>query len=376
MESNKKALPDILFIGGFANKSLDGGYGGQIFASRSIVNSSLKDFVNWKLIDSTSELSKNPSITDKLVRALKRFLLLNKFIFSSKIKLAIIFSSHGFGFIEKGFYCRYLKLWSIPVAFFPRSGIIQKNISNSKFYRKFATFTLNNIDILLCQSNYWKNYYDGISENCKKIVCENWIDLNNLNGINLLKPDKPDKSGNTSFKILYLGKLDQNKGIFETINIIRLLSDNNKSVVITIGGRGPDEILMKKKIQELKLEKYFNFLGWVDHKEKINLFSSHDCLLLSSHFEGFPNVILESILYKTSVVASNVGSVGDIIKDGYNGLLFEPKNVLEAVKKIELLIDNPNLKQQFVDNSYIRLLEKNTLEHAVNIFKSIIKSYE
>lgn len=373
MEFNKKAFPDILFIGGFANKSLDGGYGGQIFASRSLVNSSLKDFVNWKLLDSTSEISKNPTITDKLVRSLKRFLLLNKFIFSSNIKLAIIFSSHGLGFIEKGFYCRYLKLWSIPVAFFPRSGIIQKNISNSKFYRKFAIFTLNNIDILLCQSNYWKNYYEGISTNCKKIVCENWIDINKLKGVNVLKPDK---LGKTSFKILFLGKLDQNKGIFEIINIIRLLRHNSKSVFITIGGKGPDELIMKKKIQELKLEKYFNFLGWVDHKEKINLFNSHDCFLLSSHFEGFPNVILESILYKTPVVASNVGSVGDIIKDSHNGLLFEPKNVQEAVRKIELLIDNPHLKKQFVENSYNRLLEKNTLEHAVNIFTSIIKNFE
>ena len=77
------------------------------------------------------------------------------------------------------------------------------------------------------------------------------------------------------------------------------------------------------------------FVGNLTPDKLVKFYNSADLLCLPSFSEGFPNVIIESLMCGTPVVASSVGGIPEIIKDGVNGFLIDPKSpesIVQALK--------------------------------------------
>ena len=75
-------------------------------------------------------------------------------------------------------------------------------------------------------------------------------------------------------------------------------------------------------------------------------------MINTSYNEGTPLSIIEAMASKKTVVATNVGGVGDLITDGYNGFLFNLKEKKKIVKKINYLIKNKKLRKTIGENSF------------------------
>ena len=88
----------------------------------------------------------------------------------------------------------------------------------------------------------------------------------------------------------------------------------------------------------------FEFLGHLNHKD-LSLFysSSRFNVLCSTCFEGFPQTLVEAMLYSKPVVCSRIGGLAEIVEEGVTGLLFEPGNANDLRKRIEYLWDRPSL---------------------------------
>ena len=71
------------------------------------------------------------------------------------------------------------------------------------------------------------------------------------------------------------------------------------------------------------------------------------------------------------VITSNIGVVEDIIDDGVDGIIYESKNIKELVKKIEFLIENPDIRIDIAQNAR-KIEEKFTITHAVNKLRKIL----
>ena len=73
-----------------------------------------------------------------------------------------------------------------------------------------------------------------------------------------------------------------------------------------------------------------------------------DCyvFVLPSISEGLPRVILEAMALAKPAIASNVGGISEVVKDGVNGFLIEPKNISKLVEKIEHLIGFPDVARE------------------------------
>ncbi|MFH1423741.1 MAG: glycosyltransferase, partial [Candidatus Nealsonbacteria bacterium] len=67
------------------------------------------------------------------------------------------------------------------------------------------------------------------------------------------------------------------------------------------------------------------------------------CLVLPSITEGLPRVILEAMALQKPVIASNVGGIPDLVKDGVNGFLFEAGNVEQLAQKLRTLLSNKEM---------------------------------
>ncbi|MFW6015990.1 MAG: glycosyltransferase family 4 protein, partial [bacterium] len=81
------------------------------------------------------------------------------------------------------------------------------------------------------------------------------------------------------------------------------------------------------------------FTGYVDSDKLPKIYNSIDALILASQwYEGFPMTIVEAFSNKTPVIGSNIGNIGNLIKDNTTGILFRynsSESLINAIKRFE-----------------------------------------
>ena len=140
-----------------------------------------------------------------------------------------------------------------------------------------------------------------------------------------------------AFVLVNLGRLYATKGLGYLIEAISNLETSfpSKKIVLVIFGDGPEREALKLQVTSYKLQDKVFLVG--DVADAAKYLPAFDALILSSVKEGLPYLILEAGLAGIPVISTNVGGVGEIIKDGENGILIEPKNpqaIADAVKNI------------------------------------------
>ena len=84
---------------------------------------------------------------------------------------------------------------------------------------------------------------------------------------------------------------------------------------------GPERAALERRATELGLGERARFLGALGRDEVLRLFRAADASVLSSAWENFPHTLVEALAVGTPVVATAVGGVPEIVRDGENGLL-------------------------------------------------------
>lgn len=122
----------------------------------------------------------------------------------------------------------------------------------------------------------------------------------------------------------YLGRLTRQKGIdilLEALNEIKL---KGHRFLCLIAGDGPDRASLERMTAQKDLQNQVKFLGVINSRaEFLNLL---DIFILPSRWEGFPNVILEALLLKKRIIATDVSGSSEIIKDRQTGRLVPPED--------------------------------------------------
>ena len=121
-----------------------------------------------------------------------------------------------------------------------------------------------------------------------------------------------------------------------------------------VAGVGPFEEAMRKRIGELKLQASLTLLGRREDVPQLMQISS--LLLLTSNFEGMPNVVMEAQAVGIPVVAPNVGGVSDCMIDGQTGYLVERDDIDGFARRCVELLENDDLRTRFGANgaAYMR----------------------
>lgn len=155
----------------------------------------------------------------------------------------------------------------------------------------------------------------------------------------------PLQSTKNKKKILFIGRLDKNKNVDTLLSAAKILEESRDDVRFVIVGSGPekDNLLdFAKEIELIEIE----FKGYIMNDQLPDELRECFCLVLPSFSEGFPKVVLEAQAAARPVIASNVGGIPQIIKDGENGFLFSPYNLDELVEKIEAILEDPDMAKR------------------------------
>lgn len=353
----------ILFVGAF-NTDI-GAIGGQLFACTSLINSELKDYYDWILIDTTLEVPAPPMyvrVWRAIVRALK-FLL---YVTFKNPTTVLIFTGDGLSFIEKGTMTIIAKWLGKKTILAPRSGMLLDNLQNPTF-TKFITFVIKRTDVVICQGESWKKTFnDIVSSNEKYHIIHNWIDVKNYE-----KSIKKESYLNQPVEILFLGWLETFKGIYELIEAVQKIKEKGLLFHLTIGGNGTQIGHLKKIVQEKNLESFVTIAGWLKGIHKFDALQKADIFVLPSHAEGFPNALLEAMCSGKACVATNVGAVADVL-DENTGFIIPVRNSNALEKKLTILIENTSLRLTFSNNALKKASEQHSIKYAVARFKAIL----
>lgn len=124
----------------------------------------------------------------------------------------------------------------------------------------------------------------------------------------------------TKINLLAAGKLKYQKGFDLLLDAIAELNDDRFH--LTILGKGELETALKKQAEALGIAQQIDFAGEVQNP--FPYLQQADIFILSSRFEGFPNVVLEALSVGTPVIAFNCkGGIDEIVIDGVNGILVQ-----------------------------------------------------
>lgn len=361
-------LKKVLFIGSFKNSTKDGGVGGQMYASKTIINSSLSDKIEWILIDSTADSNVNLSIFNRTFKATKRIFKCLYHILFSKLDSVLVFSGGRTSFLEKGLIVLIAHAFSTKTIIAPRAGSIKDEINNSFWFKKFAINVFNKSDIIICQSNFWKKNYEELlplSQSDKFTVVNNAININLYPKVNVLKQK------NNKVNILFLGWVTREKGIFELIEAAKLVISKEEKVKFIIAGKGADFDEALKRVKNYGLETYFDFRGWVLKKDKSILIQETNIFVTPTHNEGLSNSLIEAMASGLPCIASNVTSMPDIIVSERVGILFEKNNVEQLSNAILDLIHNKIKRVSIGQNAREHIKDNFSVENLTNIFSNI-----
>jgi glycosyltransferase involved in cell wall biosynthesis len=151
--------------------------------------------------------------------------------------------------------------------------------------------------------------------------------------------------------ILYIGQLIDRKGIFDLLKAFKLVKKEIQNVSLLIIGSGPIEIKLKQYCRENKLTDVL-FMGFKQKDELIKHYAIADIFVLPSSNEVWGLVINEAMACGLPIITTNqVGASGDIVKNGVNGYIIEPKDSEMLSKKMLKILKNDNLKEQMGQRS-------------------------
>jgi glycosyltransferase involved in cell wall biosynthesis len=131
--------------------------------------------------------------------------------------------------------------------------------------------------------------------------------------------------------VIFVGRLSPEKGIATLADASRQLPN----VKFSVFGTGPEE-------PALRYRKNVALQGFQDTGAVRNAMDTATCLVIPSLcYESFPMTLLEAFSCSLPVIASDRGPLRELIRDGHNGLLFEPGNASDLAEKLRWADENP-----------------------------------
>ena len=236
------------------------------------------------------------------------------------------------------------------------------------------------------------DFYIGVSKNYKDMLIErnfnperiytvyNGIDFKNADYSPISRQAFCEKygiaAGENDVIIGILARLDPVKDHKTFLEAARLVLDKNPSVIFLIGGDGNRERkTLESRTAELGLTKNVYFLGHVDTYDFLNCI---DINVLASISESFPYVLLEGALFRKATVSTDVGGIPDLIDDGKNGFLFEPRDIKKLADSLLKLTKNSNLRKEMGEKLRQKAENNFSLQsmsyNQFNIYKNILEN--
>ena len=156
-------------------------------------------------------------------------------------------------------------------------------------------------------------------------------------------PDPVDGSENRVPLLAFTGRLTAPKALGVLLEAVA----QAPGVQLELAGDGDERAALEARSHELGLNSHVTFLGPLPREEVLSLFRRADAVCLSSIWENFPHTLVEALAdIEIPVIATRVGGVPEIVEDGENGLLVEPRDPEALAAAIRRVTGDADLRSR------------------------------
>lgn len=164
--------------------------------------------------------------------------------------------------------------------------------------------------------------------------------------------------------LIIVGKITKNKGQLEAIQAVEEVIRRGYNAKLYVCGEGPDEAEIRKYINAHSLQESIKLLGF--RQDVVKIRTNMDIALMCSSNEAFGRVTVEGMYYGNLIIGKKSAGTEEIIKNGENGLLYEPNSSVTLANLIVKMIEN---------QTDAKMMIAAAKEYAINTFsKSIFPS--
>jgi glycogen synthase len=142
--------------------------------------------------------------------------------------------------------------------------------------------------------------------------------------------------------LVFAGRLAPQKALGVALAALVDVSD----VALVVAGEGPERAALEGRAAELGLDGRVRFLGSVPRDAVLRLFGAADASVLPSSWENFPHTVVESLAVGCPVIATAVGGVPEVVRDGENGLLVGPNDPSALAAAISRFFSDAGLRER------------------------------
>ncbi len=167
--------------------------------------------------------------------------------------------------------------------------------------------------------------------------------------------------------VLFLSLLSKQKGTDVAIRALNELADDNKNIKLIIAGDGEYFEEAKLLVNNFKLKSRVIFTGFIHNEETPKYYNASDIFIFPTlRLESFGIVIAEAMACGKPVIASNIGSIPDVIDNGINGILIPIGDFKGLAKQITLLLNDQQHSALLIQNARRKAMEKFGLDRMVD----------
>jgi glycosyltransferase involved in cell wall biosynthesis len=158
------------------------------------------------------------------------------------------------------------------------------------------------------------------------------------------------QAGRSGSMVSFIGRLSEEKGIHEVVEVARMLPAYPFSVA---GDTSRTNGWVANAPPNVR------FFGFISGDELAQFYQQTRILVYPSLcYEGFPNVLVRAMAAGKAIICSRIGGLPEVVEDGVTGLLVEPGNRKELAAGIEYLWNNPKICQKMGQNARNKALSR------------------
>jgi glycosyltransferase involved in cell wall biosynthesis len=162
------------------------------------------------------------------------------------------------------------------------------------------------------------------------------------------------------FVVGWIGRMTAVKRTGDVLQAVRRLREQGVDAVLCMVGDGPDRDAAEQRAHELGIVRDSLFLGY--QEDVADYYAAFDALILPSANEGTPVSAIESLAAGRPVVATRVGGVPDVVRDGVDGFLVEPGDVDAMAERLARLAGDAPLRHRMGEAGRASVHERYSVE--------------
>lgn len=303
-------MSKLLLVGPLKNKKNVKKTGGEVVLFELLLDELRKKNIEFDVIDTLKDNYPNPAIAffSSSMQLIKKF---------NKYEFICLQATNNSLFLLGPIIVFLSKIFNKKTSIRKSAGDLDVMYENSNFFKKMIIkYVLKNINVNFFETKYLLECFQQFNQNTY------WFPNVREQVIIPVMPRSFNK------RFVYIGTMNEEKGIDEIIAIAAQLDDD-----YTLDLYGP--LLESKYTEEFFQHKKVSYRGALNPTDVMGVLDSYDVLILPSHREGYPGVIIEAFSLGIPVIATKLEGIMEMVQEGVNGLLMDVKDSQQLKNAIE-----------------------------------------